>query len=75
MSGVGIGLYEEEAARSRWNKRYTAQVFSRTHIEEGRFTNVVHIIHVPVIWDLTLYRKVGSTILVIEFYYHCQMSL
>ena len=62
FSGVGVGQYrqvgltQEETARGRWNKRYLAQVYSITHMEGSRLIKTVHI---PVFWDLELYRKVG----------------
>jgi hypothetical protein len=48
--GVAIGQ-----EKTKWNKRYIAQVYSYTH-EEGR--KLIKNVHVPVFWDLELYRKV-----------------
>ena len=61
FSGVGIGQYkqEEEEARKNWNKRYIAQVYSISH-REGNI--LIKTVHIPVCWDLELYRKVGSMI-------------
>ena len=53
FSGLGIGQLKEETARSRWNKRYTAQVYAMARVAEST------LIHIPIIWDLQLYRQVG----------------
>ena len=68
FSAFGIGQFtqKEATARSRWNKRYIAQVYAMAHREGST------LIDIPVIWDLELYRKVGSRI---KYYYCSQLFL
>ena len=73
FSGVAIGQFtqREKIARGRWNKRYRAQVyfFSDSH---GEGNTLIKNVHIPVVWDLDLYRKVGSNARV---YYHTHVPL
>ena len=52
----GVAIGQEESARQKWNKRYIVQVYSNTHLEGSK---LIKNVHMPVIWDLELYRKVG----------------
>ena len=59
FSGVGIALPKEEAsARQNWNNRYIAQAYYL--VNNTKSCAYQRDVHVPIIWDLELYRKVCS---------------
>ena len=61
FSGVGIALQKEEvSARENWNKLYIALAYYLNRGNKTKTCTYQRDVHVAIIWDLELYRKVCS---------------